>query len=168
MAANDYYNTGYSNAPTPSSPHSETSFDRRLNASLPPPPPPQHTYSSPGLSPLHPYGGSSSRHDDRSDDEDWIPMSGPRQKHSSQASVAPILPHEQEDPFVRDAAPRERGRGRRKEKDGWFTGKITWVVFACTLVQISVFIAMLARNGMARRDLLANGIMLTICSAQAS
>ena len=74
-------------------------------------------------------------------------MSGRRQKHDSQASVAPILPHEQEDPFVGDAAPRKRGR-RRKEKEGWFTGKITWVVFACTIVQIAVFIAMLVRNGM--------------------
>lgn len=72
-------------------------------------------------------------------------MSGRRQKHDSQASVAPILPHEQEDPFVRDAQPRKRGK--KKEKEGWFTGKITWVVFACTIVQLVVFIAMLVKNG---------------------
>lgn len=78
-------------------------------------------------------------------------MGAQRKKHDSQASVAPILlPHEEDDPLVRDAAPRKRGRGRRKEKDGWFTGKITWVVFACTVVQICVFIAMLARNGTVR------------------
>lgn len=146
MAANDYYHTSYSNAPAPSSPYAD-SFNNRTNASLPPVPP-HKSYNSPGLSPSHPYGGSSSRHDDRSDDEDWIPMSARRHKHDSQASVAPILPHQQEDPFVRDAAPGKRERGRRKEKEGWFTGKITWVVFTCSLIQIAVFIAMLVRNGM--------------------
>lgn len=72
-------------------------------------------------------------------------MSGRRQKHDSQASVAPILPHEQEDPFVRDA--QSRKRNKKKDKDGWFTGKITWVVFAFSIVQLAVFIAMLVKNG---------------------
>ncbi|ERF68682.1 hypothetical protein EPUS_05743 [Endocarpon pusillum Z07020] len=36
---------------------------------------------------------------------------------------------------------------RREKKQGWFSGKITWVVFAATLVQIGVFIAEIAING---------------------
>lgn len=37
--------------------------------------------------------------------------------------------------------------GRRKKKQGWFTGKITWVVYLATLVQIGVFIGEIANNG---------------------
>jgi hypothetical protein len=36
---------------------------------------------------------------------------------------------------------------RRKKRQGWFSGKITWVVFVTTLVQIGVFIGEIASNG---------------------
>jgi hypothetical protein len=36
---------------------------------------------------------------------------------------------------------------RPHKKDGWFRGKITYAVFALTIVQIVVFIAEIAKNG---------------------
>ncbi|EOD46789.1 putative rhomboid family membrane protein [Neofusicoccum parvum UCRNP2] len=41
---------------------------------------------------------------------------------------------------------RERSR-RHKKKDGWFTGKIPWVVYTLTIVQIAVFIGEIIKNG---------------------
>lgn len=72
-------------------------------------------------------------------------------------SVAPILPpqHADDDPFVRDAKP-GRGRGRRdsegrrgrtEDDDGWFRGKITWVCFFMSIVQLIVFLVEIIKYG---------------------
>ena len=37
-------------------------------------------------------------------------------------------------------------RRSRKKKDGWFHGKIPWVVYTCTLAQLTVFIVEIIRN----------------------
>jgi hypothetical protein len=39
------------------------------------------------------------------------------------------------------------GRGGRNKKKGWFSGRITWVVYILTLVQCGVFVGELIRNG---------------------
>ncbi|KAL1639887.1 hypothetical protein SLS58_007474 [Diplodia intermedia] len=44
-----------------------------------------------------------------------------------------------------DGMRRERSR-RHKKKSGWFSGKITWVVFTLTVVQIAVFIGEIIKN----------------------
>lgn len=50
-----------------------------------------------------------------------------------------------DDPFVRDADPRKKRR--RKVKEGWFKGKITWVVYVVSVVELVVFIAEIIKNG---------------------
>ena len=37
--------------------------------------------------------------------------------------------------------------GQRRKKKGWFSGKVTWVCYILTTVQVAVFIGELIRNG---------------------
>ncbi|KAF2462075.1 hypothetical protein BDY21DRAFT_277050 [Lineolata rhizophorae] len=49
---------------------------------------------------------------------------------------------------VEETAGEDGGRkARRKEKKGWFSGRVTWVVWILTAVQVGVFIGELAKNG---------------------
>ncbi|KAK4504847.1 hypothetical protein PRZ48_002810 [Zasmidium cellare] len=148
MAANDYYNTQYTNHPSPYHDYSD-----RHDAPLPPLPSHSpfddgaHPYSH--QTPSQSYSGANGRvHDDADpfDDGNAIPLNGRKPKHDSTHTISPILPHEQDDPFVRDADPR-RKRRRPVSKDGWFKGKITWVVYVLTFVQLVVFIAEIIKNG---------------------
>lgn len=147
MAANDYYGNPYNHA------------GRQYNE-----------YSSPGVTPLstnsqyedrhYPFSqhtishtpsnvGSTARLRDDADpydDADAIPMKGRLPHRHSAATVAPMLPHEADDPFVRDARPQKQHRFSRGGK-GWFRGPVTWVVYVLTVAQIIVFIAQIARNG---------------------
>jgi hypothetical protein len=43
----------------------------------------------------------------------------------------------------------EKKRRHKKKKEGWFSGRITWVVYILTVVQIGVFVGELIKNGMA-------------------
>jgi len=54
-----------------------------------------------------------------------------------------------DDPFVRDADPRKKRRRKSapQQEDGWFKGKITWVVFTLSIIELAVFIAQLVKNG---------------------
>jgi hypothetical protein len=143
MAANDYY----------TSPYPKGGYEDYRNAPLPPVP---RTYtSSPYSSQTHlpqPYSPSYQstsgkfQDDDPYEDNNSIPLSG-RKKHESATSIAPMLPHQQEDPFVRDADPTRERKSRGRRKDGWFTGQITWVVYTLTVIQLAVFIAELVKNG---------------------
>ncbi|KAH7041999.1 rhomboid family membrane protein [Macrophomina phaseolina] len=45
-----------------------------------------------------------------------------------------------------DGMRRDRSRRHKKKKDGWFSGKIPWVVYTLTVVQIAVFIGEVIRN----------------------
>lgn len=145
MAANDYYSRSqYSN---PYHDHDYT------NSPLPPLPPTHSPYNDNAYPYSNPQYASSSTvklgphdHNDPFRDENSIPLSPRRAKHESAATLDPILPHEQEDAFVRDADPRKSKR-RRKSKQGWFRGKITWVVFVLSVVQIGVFIGEIVKNG---------------------
>ncbi|KAK3047938.1 hypothetical protein LTR09_010612 [Extremus antarcticus] len=148
MASNDYYNQSqaanpyhdhdYSNAPLPPLPQNAHSPARSHFQS-----PYSHPeYASSNTSKL---GGHDST--DPYDDEHSIPLSGRRAKHASATTLSPILPHDQDDPFVRDADPRKKKRRKAKE-DGWFTGKITWVVFVLTVVQLGVFVGEIIKNAL--------------------
>ncbi|GAB7357886.1 hypothetical protein MBLNU230_g0055t1 [Neophaeotheca triangularis] len=152
MAANNYYEQpGYGHD------HYNDYYDRRNDAPLPPLPPPSSQSQSPfddprysyqHQTPSQSYSGASGRIPDDADpyeDNDAIPLTGRRKKHDSTASVAPILAPEPVDPFVRDTDPHKKRR--RKSKDGWFSGKITWVCFTLSVVQLVVFIAEIVRMG---------------------
>ena len=162
MAANNYYHNDYSNPQhTSYNASGYHDHDRRNDAPLPPLP-----YDpSPSPSPfVDPYGQPSaaqppSRYDaDPYDDRNAIPLNEREHKHGSMHSIAPILPpqHPDDDPFVRDAKPGKRRRrgsdgrdGRvREDDDGWFRGKITWVCFFMSTVQLAVFLAELIKYGM--------------------
>lgn len=44
--------------------------------------------------------------------------------------------------------PEGRPREKRRKKKGWFSGRVTWVVYILTAIQIGVFIGEIIRNGM--------------------
>jgi membrane associated rhomboid family serine protease len=174
MAANEYYNTAYNNHPAyrpsndayndqhplsrynshttgPVSPLPSTPYEDRP---LPQAPDDGRAYQIPHQQPAPPYSGPGAHANqdaDPYDDENAIPMSG-RRKHDSTTTLQPILQRNEdvEDPFVRDADPnkprRRGGRGGPPQRDGWFSGRITWVVYTLTLVQVIVFIAEIIKN----------------------
>jgi membrane associated rhomboid family serine protease len=41
----------------------------------------------------------------------------------------------------------EKRRRKAKKKEGWFSGRVTWVVYILTVVQIGVFVGELIKNG---------------------
>lgn len=107
--------------------------------------------------PAHPDTSYYGSHDDRDpyDDHDAVPMHNYNYKHSSQASTAPVIAPEYDDPFVRNARPKKkkttnmfsRGLGPDGRKNGWFSGQITWVCYILSAIQLIVFIAQIIRNG---------------------
>ncbi|OQO14537.1 hypothetical protein B0A48_01415 [Cryoendolithus antarcticus] len=130
---NDYNNTAYSNdwrADSSSRPQPSTSpFDDR-----------QYGYSR---NPSQSSDGVHQYPSNPFDERNTIPLDRRQKKHDSTASVAPILePPPHDDPFVRDA---KSGRSRRRDR--WFKGKVTYVCFVLTVVQLVVFIAELIKNG---------------------
>jgi len=50
-----------------------------------------------------------------------------------------------------DPERRYPGEKHKKKKKGWFSGRVTWVVYFMTAVQIAVFVAEIIRNGMLLR-----------------
>ncbi|KAK5133312.1 hypothetical protein LTR08_007837 [Meristemomyces frigidus] len=158
MAANDYYQPAHH----PSDPYHDhdrndyDAYDDRHEAPLPPLPASSpfddgtHPYAH--RTPSQSYAGSGARpHDDDADpfdDELAIPLAGRRPKHDSSTTIAPILPRQADDPFVRDADPRKRRRRASAGKsDPWFNGRhTTWVVYALTTIQLVVFLAQFIRN----------------------
>ena len=143
MAANNYYNQSYYD------------HDRRDDAL--PPLPHQHSYSPfddhnypyNHQTPSQSYGGASGKISDDADpyeDNNAIPLNGRRAKHDSTTSVSPIVPiPADDDPFVRDAQRRKKRRSK-DGREGWFRGKITWVCYVLSAVQLVVFIAEIVRN----------------------
>ena len=132
--ANPYHDNSYTNAPLPDLPPSSHSPYQDNNY------PYSHSqYAASSTAKLHDQS-------DPYDDENSIPLSGRKAKHASATTISPILPHEQDDPFVRDIDPNRRKK-RRRSRDGWFRGQITWVVYVLSTIQLAVFIAELAKNG---------------------
>ena len=152
---NTYYNNGYGYG------HND-----RRNDALPAIPPTSpfddqqypYLHSQPSQSS---YGPAHDRMETQSDpfaDDDAVPLRKYRPKHDSQASVAPMVTPVYDDPFVRDIEPSKRRSKRDSRRDsrrdvplneGWFTGRITWVCYFLTVVQIAVFLAEIIRNGKA-------------------
>lgn len=121
-----------------------------------PPPKDDYDYSYSQTQPSQPYAGSSNRlQDDLApdpyDDDNAVPLREQSRKHESISTLAPIMPLETCDDFTRDAKPRRFNRHSRRRsntvKDGWFTGRITWMCYLLTTAQLIVFIVELVKNG---------------------
>lgn len=76
-------------------------------------------------------------------DQNAIPL----QNKMSGMSGEPLRPGYNADP-ENVYPPREKRRRKPKKKEGWFSGRITWVVYILTVVQIGVFVGELIKNGM--------------------
>jgi hypothetical protein len=146
MAANDYYNTSY--AP----PHNRT------DGALPPlphnqPPSPSpfddDRYYQPNSSgALGGYPSHSTTYSNQQDpftDHNAIPLhSQPKMDHGAGGMK------DDGSPARYNADPEALSRPKRKrskKKKGWFSGRITWVVYILTTVQIGVFVGELIKNG---------------------
>lgn len=90
----------------------------------------------------HPYNQrydsppAATQHDPFTD-QNAIPLQHQGKMGSSHAATSAY----QMDP---EGRPREK---RKKKKKGWFSGRVTWVVYILTTVQIGVFIGELIKNG---------------------
>ncbi|KAE8373196.1 hypothetical protein BDV26DRAFT_272673 [Aspergillus bertholletiae] len=157
MAANSYYNTGYSNNPPTyeqAIPHTD-SFHRQSPAPTYMPPsghpyadsePPhvrdsQHSFGSDQGA----YGAGGRLNEGDSHYAENIPL-----KENTQYSNGPPPAnwmqqptHYPQDPAMLESPP-DRSRGRKK---GFFKKKIPFVTYTLTLVQIAVFIAELVKSG---------------------
>ncbi|KAH3951639.1 RHOMBOID-like protein [Parastagonospora nodorum] len=149
MAANDYYNTSY-NPPharpdpaLPPLPHNQAPSpspfedDRYYNT--------QHSSGALGGYPSHgtSYGGQQ----DPFTDQNAIPLhTQPKMDGSGRNKLDDGSPTRYNaDP---EALPRPSRKRSKKKKKGWFSGRVTWVVYILTTVQIGVFVGELIKNGM--------------------
>lgn len=159
MAANDYYNPSgqqrpqhRSDAPLPPIPDYELPHRLGQNNSSSSPfatpfdDPTYQPYGHPGSE--HPYtsGGVTRPYAPSPYSED-IPL----RNHPSKQSQDPLSynPHHSghETAYVvRPDGQQGSSHGRRRKRKGFFSGRVTWVVYFFTLVQIVVFIAEIARN----------------------
>jgi hypothetical protein len=163
MAANDYYNTSY--APQPG----------RTNDALPPLPGNQ-SHGNPSQNSVSPFddhtyyntpnssgalGGYPSHNNlshtntgysgqqDPFTDSNAIPLHAQPKMHSSdQAKYDDGSPTRYNaDPEGFAERPRRKRSSKKKKKEGWFSGRITWVVYILTTVQVGVFVGELIKNG---------------------
>lgn len=175
MAANDYYNTSY---PPTGQQHSKT------DNALPPIPSNQTQHSvSPISSPFDdntypPYpskqqsnthvSGGQAGYPDTSYSNAYTP---PAQYNShdpfTDQNAIPLQSQTKLDdgsPTRYNSDPERFGPGveKRRKKKGWFSGRVTWVVYILTVAQIGVFVGELIKNGMFNRWWTSNPICYTI------
>ncbi|KAI9873641.1 MAG: hypothetical protein M1830_010766 [Pleopsidium flavum] len=172
MATDDYYNpssTGRSgrshdyNAPLPplpsSSPFYSTQMPTHIATSIAPvsspfenpayPPYAQRSQTSFGSDSAYHGAGQGGRAQDSGPYADDIPLRPHPQKTSSEEWTAQNQQRYGSDDTqgLSELGKGGKGtRGRKKRRNGFFSGKIPWVVYVLTLVQTSVFIAELVRN----------------------
>lgn len=157
MAANDYYRDSYREeqysqsfrppypAANGSSSHMPTSYDHLYSSEAINP-----SYSadelsspSPSLRPYHP--GRQPRPHLASQYRDSIPLKDGAAIQTTtgdwqnQATQYPPSPDSQTEPHLLP-------RPAAKKKKGFFSGKIPWVVYTVTVVQIAVFVAEIIKN----------------------
>jgi len=165
MAANQYYNTSASNhhvahqhnepsppSPPPSSAKPPTSLYTNYRPSRASYVNSPHSATASIDSPYgHPHYSRDSYYQDVAggtfqDDRQYadnIPLKSP---HTRPYSEDNLVGQNTQYPPPESQHPPKSSR-RRKRKQGWFTGKITWVVFLATLVQFGVFIGEIVMNG---------------------
>jgi hypothetical protein len=155
MAANDYYNTSY---PPTGQPHGTT--HGRTDDPLPALPGNQpqksaspfedHYYQTPNSSgalggyPSH--DTSYSNQQDPFTDHNAIPLHVQLKTDTNKLDNGSPTRYNA-DP---EAYPRPSRKRSKKKKKGWFSGRVTWVVYILTTVQIGVFVGELIKNGTSR------------------
>jgi hypothetical protein len=154
MANNDYYNTSYQ----PTGQQSGATHGR-TDGVLPPLPGNQphsspfdddHYYQTPNSSgALGGYPSHSTSYSGQQDpftDHNAIPLHAQPKMDGSGHKLNDGSPTRYgADP---EAYPQpSRKRSKKKKKKGWFSGRVTWVVYILTTVQIGVFIGELIKNG---------------------
>jgi hypothetical protein len=153
MAANDYYNTSY----PPTGQHQGTTHGKPDGAVSPisnnqshnSPFDDNHYYQTPNSSgalggyPSH--NTSYSGQHDPFTDHNAIPLHAQPKMDGSGHKLNDGSPTRYNaDP---EAYPRPSRKRSKKKKEGWFSGRITWVVYILTTVQIGVFVGELIKNG---------------------
>jgi hypothetical protein len=174
MAANSYYDTSYgqqqqsrNDAPLPPLPSNHTQhsvspvsspFDEQrpnMNATHSSGAlggyPIDTSYSNTSYQPPTQYNSTthindpSARQSDPFTDQNAIPL----QSHQPKAhdGSSPTQYHGGPDPEYYGMGV-QPARERRKKKKGWLSGRVTWVCYLLTIVQIGVFVGELVKNGM--------------------
>lgn len=69
---------------------------------------------------------------------------------STQNTAYPPSPESQRPNPPLLSSPTSPKRKKRKRKGGWFRGKVPWFVYIMTLIQVTVFIAEIIKNGMCK------------------
>jgi hypothetical protein len=150
MAANDYYNTSYpptgqQHGTTHSKPDDALPSHQTPNTASPFD---DHNYyqtpnSSGALGGYPAQNTSYSNSQDPFTDHNAIPLhSQPKYDANKLDDGSPTRYNA--DP---EAYPRPSRKRSKKKKEGWFSGRITWVVYILTTVQIGVFVGELIKNG---------------------
>ncbi|KAH7068076.1 rhomboid family-domain-containing protein [Paraphoma chrysanthemicola] len=148
MAANDYYNTSYGGAG-----QQQGTTHGRTDNTLPdshahhtPSPFDDHNYyntpNSSGALGGYPSNTSYSNQQDPFTDHNAIPLHAQPKTDGHKDDDSPTRYNADPEAFPRPA------RKRSKKKKGWFSGRVTWVVYILTTVQIGVFVGELIKNGM--------------------
>ena len=177
MAANDYYNNTYSASGALPPPHTATHSESPLPP-VPGSHSQQHGYSpatSP-FDDANRYDSSTTHlaHSNTNSSTPYADTSyhgaAPHTPHNYDNRYDPPANH-QSDPFsdhsaiplqnqdkmgggahnaaVYGADPERRyPREKSKKKKGWFSGRVTWVVYFLTTVQVAVFVGEIIKNGM--------------------
>ena len=173
MASNDYYNTSYgqshsmNDAPLPPVPSDHTQhsvspvsspYDDRTDRPYPTTThssgalggyPIDTSYSNTSYQPPTQYSSTAhvndphARQPDPFADQNAIPLQNhqqPKMDGSSQTRY-------DGDPEYYGMGVQPARRKSKKKKGGWFSGRITWVVYILTTVQIGVFVGELIKNG---------------------
>lgn len=155
MAANDYY-SGQSSQPYNRPQYLDTRPPGQIANSYSP------SYSSSSIDQSHPslISATDGRRDDydhssrlsqfsdtiplrhqqqtiNTNQDDWRTQSNQYANSPESQTAPPLLP---------------KTKTKSKKKDGWFSGKIPWVVYIVSLVQITVFIAEIIQNCKSQQD----------------
>lgn len=165
MASNNYYNDQYRPSydprhehPMATPPTARPSLSPFDDSPSYPYAQPQYSHSSLGRPSPSPYDPTSDPSDPFAD-ASAVPLRKYNSEHDSTASEHPMIDRapvaDYDDPFVRDAKPGRRRKARdASTKEGWFRGKITWVCFVLSIIQLAVFLAEIIKNGMYRMKVL--------------
>lgn len=156
MSANDYYHAQPANPYTrpqylPDRPNQQLSAPDRYN--------PSYSVSSLDQSSSHLPSAADSRphHYDRNDSNPHVPYNAPiplKHKQSlntsqddwpSHANQYPQYPPSPESQIPAPSLIQPQ-KSSKKKKNGFFSGKIPWVVYIVSLVQITVFIVEIIKN----------------------
>ncbi|KAL1965755.1 hypothetical protein VTN77DRAFT_5255 [Rasamsonia byssochlamydoides] len=147
MAANDYYNSFRQE----SSPDQYSSFHDGYHHPVPTKPLPPSAYD--------PH--NDLYHDGHSQDNPYDTVGGANHGADQYAEDIPLKPNAQQPPQVPEPnwmqqnthyspevplSPEADGRGRRRQRRGFFGRKIAWVTYLLTLIDVAVFIGELVKN----------------------